>query len=92
MNIFAGLTRYAEKYEVKNTRDFSEEELSEFTSAKIVQSEYGMSVCFLMASGGQTYIPVSRNSVCKVGDVVDPHKAKVLILQKGDDVITRIEI
>ena len=92
MNIFAGLTKYATKFEVKESRLFNAEELAEFTSAKVVQSTYGMSVCFFMASGGQTYIPVSRDSVCQVGDTVDPSKATVLFLEKDGDTITRIEI
>jgi len=45
-----------------------------------------------MASGGQTYIPVSRDSVCQVGDTVDPSKAKVLFLEKDGDTIQRIEL
>ena len=92
MNIFAGLTRYATKYEVKSSRPFNDEELAEFTSAKVVQSQYGMSVCFFMASGGQTYIPVSRDSVCQVGDTVDPSKAKILFLEKDGETIQRIEL
>ena len=93
MNIFAGLTSYASKFNVKNTRSFSPEELSLVDSAKVVLSQYGMSVCFYMKSGCQTYIPVSRDSVCHVGDTVDINKAKILILEKdGSQDIARVEL
>lgn len=93
MNIFAGLQKYATKYQVKDSRVFNSEELTEVISAKVVASQYGMSVCFYMKSGCQTYIPVSRDSVCQVGDIVDVNKAKILILEKeGSEDIARVEI
>lgn len=92
MNIFASLFRYATKFEVKGARTFNSEELAEIASAKVVQSQYGMSVCFYMTSGGQTYIPVSRDSAANIGDVVDPSKVKVLTLEREGKTITRIEI
>ena len=93
MNIFAGLQKYATKYQVKDSRVFNSEELADVVSAKVVASQFGMSVCFFMKSGCQTYIPVSRDSVCQVGDVVDVNKAKILILEKeGSQDIARVEI
>lgn len=92
MNIFASLQKYATRYEVKNTRSFDAEELSQISSAKVVASQYGMSVCFYMVAGGQTYVPVSRDSICHVGDVVDVTKAKILTLEKDGETINRIEI
>ncbi len=92
MNIFESIKRYATSYVVKNSRPFNAEELSDISSAKVVASQYGMSVCFIMVSGGQTYIPVSRDSVCQVGDIVDPKKVKLLFLEKDGDAIQRIEI
>lgn len=92
MNIFAGLQKYATRYEVKDTRSFNTEELAQISSAKVVASQYGMSVCFYMKAGGQTYVPVSRDSICQVGDVVDVTKAKILTLEKDGETINRIEI
>lgn len=92
MNIFAGLQKYATRYEVKNIRDFNAEELAQISSAKVVASQYGMSVCFYMVEGGQTYVPVSRDSICQIGDAVDVTKAKILTLEKDGDTINRIEI
>jgi hypothetical protein len=93
MNIFAGLQKYATKFQVKESRVFNAEELADVVSAKVVASQYGMSVCFYMHDGCQKYIPVSRDSVCQIGDVVDINKAKVLVLEKdGADDIVRIEL
>ena len=93
MNIFTGLQKYATKYQVKEARVFNAEELAEVVSAKVVASQYGMSVCFFMHDGCQKYIPVSRDSVCQVGDTVDIRKAKILILEKdGTEDIARVEI
>jgi len=93
MNIFAGLQKYATKFQVKESRVFNAEELADVVSAKVVASQYGMSVCFYMHDGCQKYIPVSRDSVCQIGDVVDINKAKVLVLEKdGADDIVRVEL
>ena len=92
MNIFAGLQKYATKFQVTGTRPFSPEEISEVRSAKVVASQYGLSICFFMAEGCQKYIPVSRDSIATVGDTVDLSKAKILTLEKDGDKINRIEI
>ena len=92
MNIFAGLQKYASKYELIDSRDFTPEELSQVTSAKVVSSQYGMSVCFYMKSGCQTYVPVSRDSSTSIGDDVDLTKVKILTLEKDGETINRIEI
>lgn len=93
MNIFAGLTKYATKYEVKNSRPLNQEELSGIVSAKVVASQYGLSCCFFMTSGCQQYIPLSRDSVAQVGDVVDVNTITVLQLEKeGGEPILRVEI
>lgn len=93
MNIFAGLTKYAQKYGVKESRPFNAEELADIISAEVVISQYGLSVCFHMRGGCQQYIPLSKNSVASVGDTVDVRTCKVLTLDKdGQDAINRIEL
>ena len=92
MNIFAGLQKYATKFQVENSRPFSPEELSEVRSAKVVASQYGMSICFHMVEGCQKYIPVSRDSIATIGDDVDLSKARILTLEKDGERISRIEI
>jgi len=94
MNIFATLKAYANSFKPVNTRDFTQEELNLVSDAKVVLSQYGLSVCFFMTDGCQKYIPLSRDSVACEGDTVDLKKAKILTLKKegSDEKIDRIEI
>ena len=92
MNIFAGLQVYGGSWQVKSSRSFDAEEIAAVKKAEVVASEYGNSVCFFMHSGGQTYIPLSKQSSLSVGDTVDMNTAKVLTLHRdGNDDITRID-
>lgn len=90
-NVFSGLTNYAGNWSVINRRDFNEEEKAAVRSAHVVSSQYGSSVCFMMRSGGQTYIPVSRDSNLAVGDSIDLDKVELLTLHRdGDEDIVRV--
>ena len=82
MNIFSALRVYAGKWQVKNSRSFSADEIAAVESATVVDSQYGQSVCFLMIGGGQTYIPLDQNSSKATGDTVDLSKASLLTLSK----------
>lgn len=92
MNIFNDLRVYADKWAVKAKRAFSQEEINAVNNAQVVDSQYGMSVCFFMASGGQTFIPLSNTSFLAVGDAVDLSKASLLTLGRaGEADIYRVE-
>lgn len=92
MNIFNSLRVYAGKWAIKNSRAFSQEEMDAIDSASVVDSQYGMSVCFMMKAGGQTFIPLSTNSTLGLGDSVDISKAKLLTLgREGEADIYRVE-
>lgn len=92
MNIFSGLQVYGGNWNVVASRDFDAEEINAVTKAEVVSSEYGKSVCFFMKSGGQTYIPLSRDSELTVGDSVNLASAKILTLHRdGQDDITRVQ-
>lgn len=92
MNIFSALRVYAGKWNVKETRDFTQEEINEIDTASVVDSQYGMSVCFFMKSGGQTYIPLSNDSSKSVGDTIDLKTAKLLTLgRQGEADIFRVK-
>lgn len=92
MNIFSSLRIYAGKWGVKDSRNFTAEEIGAVKSAHVVDSQYGMSVCFMMINGGQTFIPLSTNSSLTLGDEVDLSKAKLLTLGRdGEADIYRVE-
>ena len=93
MNIFSGLQVYGGSWNVIAERDFNDEEKALISRAEVVASEYGNSVCFFMKSGGQSYIPLSRDSQLGVGDSVDVTKVKLLTLHRdGSEDITRVSI
>ena len=90
--VFDSLTKYADNWKVVSERAFNSEEIAAVKSASVVSSQYGSSVCFLMKSGGQTYIPLSRDSELAVGDSVDLSQAKLLTLHRdGDSDIIRVQ-
>ena len=91
MNIFSALRIYAGKWNEKSSREFSSEEIGAVEKATVVDSQYGQSVCFLMKSGGQTYIPLDQNSSKATGDEVDLNAASLVTLEKqGEADIYRV--
>ena len=91
MNIFNAIKVYNGKWQVKNTRNFTQEEIDAVKSASVVDSQYGLSVCFILRSGGQSYIPLDQNSAKSVGDPIDLSKAQLLTLgREGDADIMRV--
>ena len=70
-NIFSSLRVYAGKWNLKSSRAFSPEEIAAVSSAVVVASQYGNSVCFTMVGGGQTFIPLSNSSSKTVGESIN---------------------
>lgn len=91
MNIFASLKIYAGKWNEVDARFFDKEEVDAINKAEVVESDYGLSVCFFMVSGGRTYIPLDKNSSLGVGSTVDLTKAQLVTLHKdGENDIYRV--
>ena len=91
MNIFNALRIYAGKWSEKSVRDFSSEEIAAVDKAEVVESQYGLSVCFFMKSGGQTYVPLDQNSSLGIGSIVDLTKAQLVTLERpGEQDIYRV--
>lgn len=91
MNIFSALRVYAGKWNVKESRSFTSDEIAAVQSATVVDSQYGQSVCFMMVGGGMSYIPLDQNSSKSTGDAVDLTKARLLTLSKqGEADIYRV--
>ena len=76
MNIFSKLRPYAGKWQLKDSRKFSEEEIAAVERTEVVASQYGNSVCFFMVGGGMSFIPLSNQSHLGVGESIDRKKAK----------------
>ena len=91
MNIFSALRVYAGKWNEKDVREFTPEEITAVEKAEVVESQYGFSVCFIMKSGGMTYIPLDQNSNFSIGDIIDLTKAQLVTLQRpGENDIYRV--
>lgn len=93
MSIFSGLTNYGgAKWGVESTRSISAAEKKEIDGAEVVSSEYGLSMCFTMKSGGKKYLPVSRDSQLAEGDVVAINSIQFIELgREGDNNIFRAD-
>lgn len=93
MNIFSALRVYAGKWQEKKVESFKAEEIALVDKAEVVESQYGLSVCFFMKAGGQSYIPLDQNSSATIGDTIDLTKAQVVTLCKqGENDIYRVRI
>lgn len=93
MNIFNALRVYAAKWNEKEVRGYTPEEIALVDRAEVVESQYGFSVMFVMRAGGQTYIPLDENSSATVGTSVDLTKVKLVTLQRsGDKDIYRVRL
>ena len=92
MSIFDKLDVYAAKWAKTASRAFQPEEISAVSSAVVVNSDYGKSVCFFMKAGGRTYLPLSTESAYQLGEEVDLTSAKIITLSKsGESDISRVE-
>ena len=92
MNIFSKIRQYAGKWQLKDSRNFTDEEIAAVERTEVVASQYGNSVCFFMKEGGMSFIPLSKESSLGVGESVDMSTAKLLTLSKsGEDDILRVE-
>lgn len=91
MNIFNALRVYAGKWNEKDVRGFMPEEIAAVQEAKVVESQYGFSVCFMMVGGGMTYVPLDQNSSASEGDIINLSTAKLVTLSKvGENDIYRV--
>lgn len=93
MSILSNLRVYiASKWEVSSSEKLSKEDIKNIDSIEVVDSEFGLSACFHLKSGGQSYMPLSKDSELSVGDEIDPKDAKILTLSReGDKDIYRLE-
>lgn len=92
MSILSTLKTYGHgKWQVVNSETFSSEDLEAISSAHVVESQYGMSVCLMLRNGLSCYLPVSRDCHCEVGQKVNLAKAQILTLScEGEDDIRKI--
>ena len=94
-NIFSGVQIYGEKWQVKDEVALDAEDKALFSSAKVVSSDYGKSVCFFLKNGkGTQFIPMSnQGEQLAIGDNVNLDKVTIQILgRSGQEDIMRVKI
>lgn len=92
-NIFDSIRSYGGKWSEKSRRSFSEDEIGMIAKAQVVDSDYGLSCCFMLKNGMSSYIPMANDASCSVGDVIDISKAELVTLERaGNNDIQRISI
>ena len=93
-NNFGNVPEDAGKWNLKSEVSLDAEDKAMFSSAKVVSSKYGKSVCFFLKSGGQQYIPMSNQGVqLNIGDNVNLDKVIIQVLgKKGEQDILRAKI
>lgn len=82
---FDELTTYGEKWSVKNSESLSEVAINAVASTEVVNSNYGLSVCFHMVKGGTKFIPLSNNCSLNIGDTANLSKGRILTLEKAGE-------
>lgn len=93
MNFFLSLRVYAGQWNEKDVRSFTPEEIDSVEKAEVVESNFGLSVCLFMKTGGKSYVPLDRDSTKSIGDTVDLKAAQLVTLQKaGEEDIYRVRI
>ena len=86
-----GLNNNINEWRVKGIRSFNLDERLLVKRAEVVASDYGASVCFFMNAGGQTYIPLDKNSELTIGEELDINTAKLITLsQNGKKDVVRV--
>ena len=76
------------KLKIVDIRKFDIEEMAAVSKTEVVSDGIGLSCCFFMKSGGQTYIPMSKASKLLVGDTLWLHKARILTFRINDNGMT----
>lgn len=85
---------YPGKWQVIDSEEITNETLENILSVSVKPSDYGLSVCFALKSGGYMYVPYSNDSEIKEnlskddllgGQILRLHRA-------GDDDILRIKL
>lgn len=90
-SIFDSIKKYSSnRWTVVEERDFNSTEKKQVAECSIVDSDYGMSVCFLFVDSNKGYIPLSNNSSLNVGDDVGIEDLKLLTLERDGEKINRV--
>ena len=92
MGFLDKLRTYAGSWSEAGREHLSKAEVAQVESATVVEGQYGLSMCFVMKTGGKKFMPLSRDSQLEEGDSVDIKSVEIITLERdGDDDIYRAD-
>lgn len=92
MGFLDKLRTYAGSWSEAGREKLSKAEVAQVESATVVEGQYGLSMCFVMKTGGKKFMPLSRDSQLEEGDSVDIKSVEIITLERdGDDDIYRAD-
>lgn len=80
MSIWSSLKTYKSNWKESSSRAFSEEEIKAVKEVRVVESNYGRSVCFFIPQVGKKYIPVEETCPLEVGDTPNMEDLSIVSL------------
>jgi hypothetical protein len=92
MGFLDKLRTYAGSWSEAGREKLSKAEVAQVESATVVEGQYGLSMCFVMKTGGKKFMPLSRDSQLEEGDSVDVKSVEIVTLERdGDEDIYRAD-
>lgn len=92
MGFLSKLTVYAQSWKEESREKLPASDIKAIDKAEVVDSEFGLSACFFLKSGGKSYMPLSKDVKAVAGDSIPLNKAEVITLSRdGDDDILRLK-
>jgi len=95
MSIFSNkITTYNGSWTaLEGTQKLSAQEVSSVDKAEVVESKFGLSICFHLKSGQLRFIPITRDSQLAEGEVVNPADVEITTLQRvGSEDIYKADV
>lgn len=84
---------YAGNWQIKSVEPMPQIDKDACQSAHVVESQYGLSVCFMMKAGNRFFKSLDTACDAKPGDAVNLDNVKVVILSRpGDADIMKVRI
>lgn len=92
MGFLDKLRTYAGSWNETSRDKLSKTEVAQVKSVEVVEGQYGLSICFIMKTGGKKFMPLSRDSQLEEGDSVDIKSVEIITLERdGEDDIYRAD-
>ena len=87
-----GLKTYGGGWNLISTERFSEEDAKAYDGAEVVNSDFGLSVCFTLAGSNFTqYVPLGRDSQLALGDKPNITDLNLLTLERDGEICLKVE-